>query len=561
MSTIKVGARSSGAPLRNAVEGMTAATAAIAAMVAVTVVALSLLGAGSVGSLGSLTAAVLAMSVGSTVAFGSARTDSGLIHISLGGAVDLMPLGVTLVGTVVLALMFFRPLRRRPPLTGAELAARAGGVVAVVPLLFAAVAGLARGTIQIPTSALNGMGGLGGGGGGGSSCKSGTGSLLGGTGGSGGLSGGLGGLLGKGGSGGGLSGLLGGLTDRLFGSGGITGALSSLSFRTGLGSTVLGGLLWVVLVLAVGCLAARRTPFPRAIATSRLRLGWGPSVSAVTGVLLALMAVLLTVVTIAGVALGGNGMTAAGAVLLAVPNLVLVALTLGVGSPWTTTMGQTKSQGNALTSLLGNLQGSCGTSGHTQSLGSTQVGGLPLWTVALLLVGVVLLVCGYVAAARTPRVGGEAGKVGDAVEAGEASDGRAWYHRHLLLALRLGVVTAVLMAAAATLIPASGQVAVDVFNTQLIGMQAGLSGSALQAAVLGLLVGAAAGFTGSLLQGAVRPGRSGPRRPRRPAGSVGGQLAQPIVPPPSALLPAAPLPSSSLSSPTTGTPTIAERQP
>jgi hypothetical protein len=394
---------------------------------------------------------------------------------------------VTLLGTVVLGLAFFRPLRRRPRLSGTELAVRAGAAVAVVPPVFAVVAGLGRGTVRIPGSALGGLGGGAGG------CSSGPASLLG----------------GAGGSGSGLGGLLSGLTGRLFGSGGISGALSTLNFRTEPGSTVLGAAVWVVLVLAVGCVAARRTALPRGIAMSRLVRGWGPGVSAVTGVLLTLMAVLLAVLTFVGVAVGGTGASAAGAVLLVVPNLVLVALTLGVGSPWTMVTGQTKGQSNPLSSLLGNLQGSCGASGRTQDLRTAAAGGFPLWPAALLLVCLVLLVCGYVAAARTP--GGGVG----------ASD-RGRYSRHLLLAARLGAVTAVLMGVAVTLAAGSGHVAINVFDMRMGGMRADLSGSAPLALVLGLVFGGAAGFAGSLLHDAVGSAR---RRPRRPAAPVAGPPA------------------------------------
>jgi len=468
--------RESDALLRNIAEGALAALAAITAMVVLCVAALSLLHAGSIGSVGSLTAAVMAMAVGSPVAVGSGSSGSGFIQISLGGSIDALPLGVTLVGTAVLGFGFFRPLRRHAQVSGGGLLVRAQSAVTVIAVAFVPLGRMARGSLTVPQSAVSHLGG----------CSSGSGGLSGLLGGSGGSGGGLSSLLGgSGGTGGGLSSMLGGV-------------LSSLTFSTGIASAVFGSVLWASLVLAVGCLVARRTSLPPSIARNPVVCSWRPSVSAVTAVLVTIMGVLV-VGTCAAVVAGGAGARVVGEVLLAVPNLVLVALGLGAGAPWSASFGraQGQSQGGLLSSLMGSIQGSCGSSGRVENLRTMFVAGFPLWALCLLLLMVVLLACGYIAAARTPnRTGGP---------------GRAWYSRHLAAALRLGVVTALVLWVGTLLVDASGQVSFGAFSMQMGGMQANLGSNALLALILGLLTGGAAGFAGSLLRGAVGPADRGPQ--------------------------------------------------
>ncbi|WP_461031779.1 streptophobe family protein [Streptomyces mayteni] len=127
-------------PWPNALEGAAAALCAVGAMAAVSALALLLLDAGSVGSLWPLTLTVTAMAVGGSVRAGSdgsgdaGSADAGLgalfggggLSPSLSGAVQVVPLGVTLVGAVVLWFGFSRRLRSRRFDAG-ELAARAAG--------------------------------------------------------------------------------------------------------------------------------------------------------------------------------------------------------------------------------------------------------------------------------------------------------------------------------------------------------------------------------------------------------------------------------------------------
>ncbi|MER7178997.1 streptophobe family protein [Streptomyces hyaluromycini] len=244
---------------QNALEGVAAVLCAVVAMAAVSALALALLDAGSFGSLWSLSMALTAMAVGGSVSAGSdASADtgsmgglasllgsSGGMGPSMSGAADAVPLGVTLVGAVVLWIAFSRRLRqgRQRRFTAGELAVRAAGAGSAALVTFMIVAGLAKGSASMPTSAMTGMGGIGG-------DRSAEGFSGG---------GGLGDLMGGGG----------------------TGTQPAMSYHVNAGSAGLGALLWVAVVLGAGCLISRRVRLPVGGALNGLRAGWGPSLSAV----------------------------------------------------------------------------------------------------------------------------------------------------------------------------------------------------------------------------------------------------------------------------------------
>ncbi|MFD5536374.1 streptophobe family protein [Streptomyces sp. NPDC127079] len=181
--------------------------------------------------------ALLSMAVGGhlTLDSGSAATSGGQtgtpgdmpgdgLTLELGGQVSALPLPLTFLGTIVLAVGFLLPLRRRARPTPDLLWARFGGALAATLVLFTGSALLGHGTVRLPKGLMQSMG------------------------------------TGTGGSGG--------------GNGGIPGnGLSSVGFRTDVVSTAFFALLWVVLVVGIGCLAARRTMLPRSLALSRLRSG------------------------------------------------------------------------------------------------------------------------------------------------------------------------------------------------------------------------------------------------------------------------------------------------
>jgi hypothetical protein len=297
----------------NAVEGAAAALCALVAMAVVSALALFLVDAGSVGSLWSLTAAVIAMAVGGSVSAGSdASGDAGStdpmaalmgggggMTPTMTGAADLAPLGVTLVGSVVLWLAFSWGLRQRRPATD-ELAARAAGAGAAALFAFTLVASLAHGTFTMPASAMSGLGGGGQGGEKGGAD-----------------SGGAGAMGGAGGAGGGMS------------------APTSMTYDVSVGSAMLGALVWVAVVLALGCLISRRARLPLGGLVDRMRSGWAPGISKVARTLFLVAAVPMVMVFFVGLVVGGQAAMASGAALLLAPNALAVFATLGVGSPWT----------------------------------------------------------------------------------------------------------------------------------------------------------------------------------------------------------------------------------
>ncbi|MEU1520322.1 streptophobe family protein [Streptomyces sp. NPDC005811] len=477
-------------PWRNATEGAAAVLCAVVAMAAVTALALALLDADSYGSLGSLTMTVTAMAVGGSVSAdpgvsGSTGGMGGLASLfgggggmqpSMSGAADAVPLGVTLVGAVVLWIVFSWRVRHRKQrrFTSGELAVRAAGAGIAALLTFMIVAGFAHGPATMPASVMAGIrgsgsdqtaGGLGSGGG--------LGGLLGG-------GGGLGGLLG---GGGGLGGLLGG--------GGGTGAPSVMTYHVGVGAAGFGALLWTAVVIGVGCLISRQVRLPLGGALDGLRAIWGPSLSVVVRTLLVLAVVPLLAIGFVGAVVGDQAGTVAGAVLLLAPNALAVFLTLGVGSSWTAAVHPVQSDSsNPLAAIMGDMRGSGGGQqiARTEQLGTLSAGGWPLWLAAFIVSGLILLACAY-RAARATHPSHKQSVFRD----------RGRLAGHLGMAERVGVVTAVVLGAGAWLVGASGHFGVSMFGSQMGGMQAELSGNVLRTVAFGLFVGGLAGFAGSLL--------------------------------------------------------------
>ena len=477
-------------PGASALEGAAAALCGLVAMAAVAWLALWLLGAGSVGSQAAMAMALTAMAVGGSVSAGSVNSASstggsgslgsmlsgllggggGGMSTSMSAAASVMPLGVTLVGSVVLWLVFSRRLRQRP-VTARELCARAAGAGAAALIAFLLVATLAHGTITMPASAMSkGLGG--------------------------------GQSAGAGAGGGALGGMFGG------GSGGSTSSQdSTMSYDVHVGSTAFGALLWVAVVLALGCLVSRRVRVPLGGAVDRLRPGWAPSLSAVVRALLVLAVVPMALVTFVGVVVGGRFGTVAGGVLLLAPNALAVLLTLGVGAPWTAATHPVQSQGgNPLASIMGALgggqQNTAQQQPRTEHLRSLSAGGWPLWLAALAVTAVLLLACAFVAVRNTAPAHTRPLHRYDGPLA-----------RHLGAAERFGVVTAVVLGSAAWLAGASGNLGVSMFGSEMGGTRAELSGSVLWTVVFGLLAGGVAGFLGSLSHTAdLYGGMTSPRR-------------------------------------------------
>ncbi|WP_128381582.1 streptophobe family protein [Streptomyces cavernae] len=483
-------------PWRNALEGAAAGLCAVVAMAAVAASALALLDAGSIGSLWSLTMAVTAMAVGGSVSAGPGGSGdtgtmggSGLAGLfggggdmgpSMNGSADVVPLGVTLVGAVVLWYAFSRRLRQHRFGAG-ELALRSAGAGGTALLAVMIVAALGQGTVTMPRSAMSGLGG---------------GLDMDTEGSGGGLGGGFGG-----GFGGGEGNPLGGL----FGAGGATAGHSAMTYEVHLGRAALGAMLWVAVSLAVGCLISRRARLPLGGALDGLRSAWGRGLSAVVRTLLVMAALPLMALVLVGAVAGGRAGTAAGAALLLAPNALAVFLTLGVGSPWTAGVHPVRSEGgNPLTALMGALGGRGDGQeptvqpDRTEHLQSLSAGGWPLWLAALTVTGVILLGCAYATA-----------RAAHPAHTRPLHPYRGPLARHIGLAERIGVVTAVVLGGAAWSAGASGRFGITVFGSELVGMRAELSGRVLWTAALGLLVGTLAGLAGSLLSAAYAAAREG----------------------------------------------------
>jgi hypothetical protein len=139
--------------MRDVGRGLAAAAAALLVMAGVALAGLLLLDAGRFGDPVVLTAVVVALAVG-----GSAdvvAVPAGGLPVAARGVIDVMPLGVSLVGAVVLGVVLLRPRRDGLPV-------RAATAAVAVPVVFAAISLLTKGklTLRLP----------GGGSGGGSAC-------------------------------------------------------------------------------------------------------------------------------------------------------------------------------------------------------------------------------------------------------------------------------------------------------------------------------------------------------------------------------------------------------
>jgi hypothetical protein len=450
-------------------------------MAAVAAIALAIFDPQSANSVWALTMAVTALAVGGSLTIGpdtmpappEAAAQGGTppggsaANLTMSGAAHVVPIAVTLVGAVVLWLVFSRRMRQRPFSTG-ELVARAIGAVATAVLALLLAATLGHGTFKLPSSADSAS---------------------------------LGGKLGE-------------LVEKLFGAGGLGGGAGAgaaaqppMSYDVNVGATVVGGLVWAVIVLVVGLLISRRAPV--GFTARGLRPALGPSFSAVVRTLLVVAAVM----TITGAVAAGDHKASGGALLLA-PVALSTALSLGLGSTWTSSSHQVQSPGAAAGApSAGAAAGQQPTAAvppdHTQHVGDLTAAGMPVWVVSLVITALLLLGCAYAAARAT-----------DPEHARPLHPYRGPMARHLGLAERFGVVTAVVLGGAAALAQTSFHVSVSTAGHAVGGSEMRLGGGVLWTFVAGLLAGAVAGFVGSLLVGERAQTRS--VRTRRSPVAVGG---------------------------------------
>ncbi|MFF0451031.1 streptophobe family protein [Streptomyces sp. NPDC004609] len=422
------------------VAAVTAVSWALMGMAGAAALGLRLLEADSAGALGPMTAAVVVLAVNGSVTPSGDVSAFGLEGAEADTAVDIAPLGVGLLGALLLAYFFLRSLRRAGPfVSGTELAARAGAVVVVFVAMAGGLAWAGHDVITIDGTEL-GLGadtvpGIGGGG----------------------IEipglGDVGGLL----------------PDRL---GDLAAAKASVGFTVNTADSLAGAALWVLGVVVIA-LFAGRAPLPRALDSVRRRVR--PAASALVSVLL--LAVLAGYAAGAYAAIGDDHpRRIAGAALLGAPNGVWLGIPLGLFVPW---------DGRATGELAKVLPDPLDEFFRLSADEPATVGRLAeldgrVWLLAVA-AAVMMLYAGVLAAVRTP-VGGR-GAAGFA--------GRC--------ALRLGALTAVTLPLLVWLTDVSANASLSVLGFDAFGAGIELHGRPGPALVLGALWGAGAGGAGALL--------------------------------------------------------------
>ncbi|MFC8513107.1 streptophobe family protein [Streptomyces sp. NPDC057257] len=336
------------------VQALAAVLAAVLAMGVVAALGLWAAGAGDLpdGAFPRVVTATVVTVVGGTIelsgnAGGLAKSDAGL---------TVIPLSVTLVGALVLAAGFLRPLRHRAVAGAPELAGWAARIAALWVL---ALLGLAFGARQDFTLSLG-------------------------------------------------DGTVSDLGD-------LFGVSPKVGFRTDVPPTLLFGLLWLAGVLLLALLVSRGAPLPGRLL--RFQESVRPAAYAMVVLLLAYVALGVAIGLVTAIARGHRVETLA-VILLGLPNLVWLALTLGLGATWT---GRVQGPfGLPMPHVLDEVLRTKDVS--TLNLGTlSDYDGRVWWLVAV--DAVLLLVAAFVMAARSPaRV-------------------RAWQHAlHMAVALALTVL-------------------------------------------------------------------------------------------------------------------------
>ncbi|MEU7580818.1 streptophobe family protein [Streptomyces sp. NPDC041068] len=453
---------------------------ALIGMAGTAALGLHLLDADAVGSLGPMTAATVALGVGGSVTPSGDVSAFGLEGAEATTAIDIAPLGVALVGALLLAHFFLRSLRGAGVVIGAaELVARAGAVIALFLAMLAGLAWVGHDVITIDGEQLGIDKGI----------EEGLDQLPGGIGDK--LPGGIGDI-------GGL------LPDRL---GDLVEAKASVGFTVDTAPTLLGGTVWVAGVLVVALLASRRTPLPRALDAAHRVVR--PAASSLVAVVL--MAV------VAGLAAAAYAMVGdehprriAGAALLGAPNGVWLGIPVGLFVPFDgkATGALTRFLPDPVDDLL------AGSSDKPLTLGRLAELDGRVWLLGVAAV-VMMLFAGVLAAVRTPFVRDAVSVIGFAGRCG----------------VRLGGVTALGLPLLVWLTGVSADASLSVFGFDAFGAGIELHGQLGMAVLLGAGWGFGAGVVGALL--AVASGAAGGSASPFARGGGGGTEASAEVGDPS----------------------------
>lgn len=128
---------------------------ALIGMAGTAALGLHLLGADAAGSLGPMTAAVVALGAGGSLTPAGDVSAFGLKGAQAHTAIEITPLGVSLVGALFLSFFFLRSLRAAGAVVSpAELLARAGAVIALFVAMTGALAWAGHDVVTIDGAAL-----------------------------------------------------------------------------------------------------------------------------------------------------------------------------------------------------------------------------------------------------------------------------------------------------------------------------------------------------------------------------------------------------------------------
>ncbi|MEV0573657.1 streptophobe family protein [Streptomyces sp. NPDC050392] len=220
------------------------------------------------GSFPRVVAAVVVMAAGGSVDLSGNAGELAQTHADI----SVLPLSVTLVGALVLAAGFLRPLRHRAVATARELAGWAARIAVLWALVLIGLSLLARQTFAIPGADPTG-------------------------------------------------GVIGDVLD----------ASPRAGFRADIPLTVVLGLLWLAGVLVLALLVSRGAPLPARLV--RFQESVRPAAYAMVALLLVCVALGLVIALVVAVTRGQPAATFA-VILLGLPNLVWLVLTLGLGASW-----------------------------------------------------------------------------------------------------------------------------------------------------------------------------------------------------------------------------------